>query len=45
MCLAIRGKVLEIYEDNGIKMGRLDYSGVINQACLEYIPEMCVIGL
>ncbi len=42
MCLAIPGKVLEIYEENGIKMGRLDYSGVVSEACLEYIPEIKV---
>lgn len=40
MCLAIPGKVLEIYEQNGIKMGKLDYAGVENEACLEYIPEI-----
>ncbi|MFQ5865920.1 MAG: HypC/HybG/HupF family hydrogenase formation chaperone [bacterium] len=40
MCLAIPGKVLEIYEENGLKMGRIDYSGTINTACLEYVPEI-----
>ena len=40
MCLAIPGKVLEIYDENGIKMGRIDYAGAINHACLEYIPEI-----
>ncbi|MBC8478894.1 MAG: HypC/HybG/HupF family hydrogenase formation chaperone [FCB group bacterium] len=40
MCLAIPGKVLEIYDDNGVKMGKIDYSGVISKACLEYVPEV-----
>ncbi len=40
MCLAIPGKVIEIFEENGLKMGKLDYAGTINSACLEYVPEV-----
>ncbi len=40
MCLAIPGKVLEIYEENGLKMGRIDYAGTVNTACLAYVPEI-----
>ena len=40
MCLAIPGKLVEIYEENGLKMGKLDYSGAVNTACLEYVPEI-----
>ncbi|MFQ5640680.1 MAG: HypC/HybG/HupF family hydrogenase formation chaperone [bacterium] len=40
MCLAIPGKVIEIYQDTGLKMGRLDYAGTVNKACLEYVPEI-----
>ncbi|MDQ7053197.1 MAG: HypC/HybG/HupF family hydrogenase formation chaperone [candidate division KSB1 bacterium] len=40
MCLAIPGKVIEIYEENGLKMGKLDYAGTVNVACLEYVPEI-----
>ncbi len=40
MCLAIPGKVKEIFEENGLKMGRIDYGGTINKACLEYIPDI-----
>lgn len=40
MCLAIPGKLIEIYEQNGLKMGRLDYAGTVNTACLEYVPEI-----
>ncbi len=42
MCLAIPGKVIEIYDENGIKMGKIDYSGTISTACLEYLPEIQV---
>ncbi len=40
MCLAIPGKLVEVYEEAGMKMGRIDYSGTINVACLEYVPEI-----
>ncbi len=40
MCLGIPAKVVEIYEANGLKMGKVDFGGVIREACLEYIPEI-----
>ena len=40
MCLAIPGKVLEIYESDSLKMGQIDYSGTIKEACLAYVPEV-----
>jgi hydrogenase expression/formation protein HypC len=40
MCLAIPGKVIEIYEEAGLKMGKIDYAGTVNKVCLEYIPEI-----
>ena len=42
MCLAIPGKVLQIYEENGLKMGIIDRSGTLNRTCLEYVPETAV---
>ena len=40
MCLGIPGKVIKIYEENGLKMGKIDYGGTVNEACLEYVPEI-----
>ena len=40
MCLAIPGKLIEITDDNGLKMGRVDYSGTVQSACLAYVPEV-----
>ncbi len=42
MCLAVPGKVIEIFEEAGLKMGRIDYAGTVNNACLEYVPEIQV---
>ena len=39
MCLGVPGKIVEIYEADGIKMGKIDFGGVTREACLEYIPE------
>ena len=40
MCLAIPGKVLEIYDENDLKMGKVDFSGSISTTCLAYVPEV-----
>lgn len=39
MCLAVPGKIIEIYENNGLLMGKIDFGGVIREACLSYVPE------
>jgi hydrogenase expression/formation protein HypC len=38
MCLAIPGKVLEISESNGLRTGRVNFGGIVSQACLDYLP-------
>ncbi|MBI5184366.1 MAG: HypC/HybG/HupF family hydrogenase formation chaperone [Nitrospinae bacterium] len=40
MCLAVPGKVISIYEEGGMKMGRVDFGGTVKTACLEYVPEI-----
>ena len=40
MCLGIPGKVIELYETNGLKMGKVDFGGVVREACLEYLPDI-----
>jgi hydrogenase expression/formation protein HypC len=39
MCLGVPGKIIEIYESNGLKMGTIDFGGVTREACLAYVPE------
>jgi hydrogenase expression/formation protein HypC len=39
VCLAIPGKVIEVYHDRGLRMGRVDFGGTIRNACLEQLPE------
>ena len=40
MCLGVPGKVTEIYEVGGLKMGKVDFGGVVREACLAYVPEI-----
>jgi hydrogenase expression/formation protein HypC len=40
MCLGVPGKVIEIYESEGLKMGKIDFGGVMREACLAYVPEI-----
>jgi hydrogenase expression/formation protein HypC len=40
MCLAIPGKVMEIGQDNGIRMGRVQFGGVVQPVSLEFTPEV-----
>ncbi len=42
MCLAIPGKVLEITEEDSLRMGRIDFAGTINRACLSYCENVKV---
>jgi hydrogenase expression/formation protein HypC len=42
MCLGIPGKVVEIYQVDDMKMGKVDFGGVIKETCLEFIPDIQV---
>jgi len=43
MCLGVPGKIIEINTTSGIRMGRVDFGGVVREACLEAVPE-AIIG-
>jgi hydrogenase expression/formation protein HypC len=40
MCLAIPGKVEDITDDGVIRMGRVNFGGVVKKVCLDYVPEV-----
>jgi hydrogenase expression/formation protein HypC len=42
MCLGIPGKIVDIFENNTLRMGHIDYGGVCQEACLAYVPEAAV---
>ncbi len=42
MCLAIPGKVIRIVEENGIRMGQVEFGGVIQPVSLNFTPDVVV---
>ena len=39
MCLAVPGKIVEIEENDGLQMAKVDFGGIFREACLDYVPE------
>jgi len=39
MCLGIPGRVLEIYERDDLPMAKVEFGGIVKEACLAYVPE------
>ena len=39
MCLAIPGKLIDIYEKDSLRMAKIDFGGISKEICLEYTPE------
>ena len=42
MCLGIPGKVVEIYREHDVLMGKVEFGGVRKRVCLEYVPAVRV---
>ena len=39
MCLGVPGKITEIYARDGLKMGKVDFGGIVRETCLDFVPE------
>jgi hydrogenase expression/formation protein HypC len=39
MCLGVPGQIIEVYEENGVRMGRANFGGIVKEICLAYVPE------
>ena len=42
MCLAVPGRVESIRVEAGVRMGRLNFGGVLKDVCLAYVPAIAV---
>lgn len=42
MCLAIPGKVLSVEQSNGLRIGRVQFGGIVRQASLDFVPEVAI---
>ena len=40
MCLGIPGKVVEIYREHDVLMGKVDFDGVFKRVCLEHVSQV-----
>lgn len=40
MCLGIPGKVVDVFDSDGVRMGRVDFEGVTKEICLAYLPDI-----
>jgi hydrogenase expression/formation protein HypC len=39
MCLAVPGRLTEIYEKDSLRMAKIDFGGLAREICLAYTPE------
>jgi hydrogenase expression/formation protein HypC len=40
MCLGVPGRISEIYQiEDGLTMAKIDFGGIVKEACLAYVPE------
>ena len=39
MCLGIPGQIIETDEGGLMRMGKVDFGGVVREVCLAYVPE------
>jgi hydrogenase expression/formation protein HypC len=39
MCLGIPGKIVRVFDDNGLRMGDVDFGGVTRRICVAYLPD------
>jgi len=39
MCLGVPGKIIEIYDGSGLRMCKVDFGGVVREACIETLPD------
>ena len=42
MCLAVPGRVESIHDEAGVRMGRLNFGGVLKDVCLAAVPGIAV---
>lgn len=40
MCLGIPGQVVSLSDAGGVRMGKVQFGGIVRDACLECVPEV-----
>ena len=39
MCLGIPGEVLDVRQENGLRLGKVRFAGISRDVCLDYVPD------
>ena len=39
MCLGIPGRLVEVYPQDGLPMGKVEFGGITKEICLAFTPE------
>jgi len=39
MCLGIPGKVIEVFDRDGLPSAKVEFGGIVKEACLVYTPD------
>ena len=39
MCLAVPGKIVDVWEEHGTRMATIDFDGIRKKICLAYLPD------
>ena len=42
MCLGVPGRVTELYTQDDLPMGKVEFGGVFKEVCLAYTPEVAI---
>jgi len=39
MCLGIPARIVRLVDDEGLRMGDVDFGGAVRRVCLAYVPD------
>jgi hydrogenase expression/formation protein HypC len=39
MCLGIPGEIIEVRENDGLRVGKVRFAGISREVCLHYVPD------
>ena len=39
MCLAVPGRLVEVLQQRDLRVGRVDFDGIVREICLEFVPD------
>jgi hydrogenase expression/formation protein HypC len=40
MCLAVPGKVIEVWDRDATRMAKVDFGGIVKEVCVAFVPDI-----